>query len=363
MADVNEPADPAVDPAVDPAGWSCPPRVVHRETVVLGHGGGGRLTAELLADVFLPALANPLLDQLADATVVAVGGERLAISTDSFVVQPLFFPGGDIGSLAVHGTVNDLVCAGAVPLHLTAAFVIEEGTDTDLLRRIARSMGDAARAAGVAIVAVDTKVVQRGKGDGVYITTTGVGRVRDGVEVRPQRATPGDAVIVTGSIGRHGVAVMSVRDGLQFGTRVESDSAPVHGLAAALFDAGIDVHVLRDPTRGGVAAALNEIAEASATGILLDDAAIPVDPGVRSACALMGIDPLQVANEGRLLVFVSPGDAERATAALRATRGGEGAVCIGTVVADHPGIVAARTAIGGTRIIDLPLGELLPRIC
>lgn len=348
---------------VDPANWSCPPRVVHRDTVVLGHGGGGRLTAELVADVFVPALGNPLLDQMADATVAPVGRERLAITTDSFVVQPLFFPGGDIGSLAVHGTVNDLACAGAVPLYLAAAFVIEEGTDTEVVRRIAASMGRAATAAGVTVVAADTKVVQRGHGDGVFITTTGVGRVRDGVDVRPERATVGDAVLLTGSIGRHGVAVMSVRDGLQFGTPVVSDSAPVHQLVAALFDAGIDAHVLRDPTRGGVAASLNEIAAAAHVGIVIDDDAVPVDAPVRSACALMGIDPLHVANEGRLLVFVAADDAERAAAVLRATVGGEGTVRIGSVGNEHPGMVVANTPIGGTRIVDMPLGELLPRIC
>ncbi|MDO8392083.1 MAG: hydrogenase expression/formation protein HypE [Actinomycetota bacterium] len=353
-----EPAGP-----VDPADWSCPVPVGHREQVVLGHGGGGRLSAELLADVFLPALGNPLLGQLADSTVVAVGGERLAMSTDSFVVQPLFFPGGDIGSLAVHGTVNDLACSGAVPLHLTAAFVIEEGTAIEVLRRIAASMGEAARAAGVAIVAGDTKVVQRGQGDGVFITTAGVGRVRDGADVRPERAAAGDAVLLSGSIGRHGVAVMSVRDGLQFGSPVTSDSAPVHGLVAALFDAGVDVHVLRDPTRGGVAASLNEIATAANVGIVIGETEVPVDAAVRSACTLMGLDPLHVANEGRLLVFVAEADAERALAALRATAGGEGAVAIGTVVADHAGMVVGNTAIGGTRIIDMPLGELLPRIC
>ena len=361
MADGVEPAPDSTP--VDPAAWSCPPRAAHRDTVVLGHGGGGKLTADLLEQVFRPALANPLLDQLADATVLTAGGAQLAFTTDSFVVQPLFFPGGDIGSLAVHGTVNDLACAGAVPQYLAAAFVIEEGTDTELLRRIAMSMGAAAAAAGVSVVAGDTKVVERGKGDGVYITTTGIGVVREGVDVRPARAAAGDAVLVTGSIGRHGVAVMSARDGIGFGTEVTSDSAPVHGLTAALLDAGIDVHVLRDPTRGGVAAALNEITDAAGVGILLDDASLPIDPAVRSACALLGIDPLQVANEGRLLVIVADADAARAEAALCATPGGEGTVRIGTVVADHPGVVASRTAIGGTRIIDLPLGELLPRIC
>ena len=353
-----EPSD-----AANPADWSCPLPIGQREQVVLGHGGGGRLSAELLADVFLPALANPLLGQLADSTVVTVGGERLALSTDSFVVQPLFFPGGDIGSLAVHGTVNDLACSGAVPLHLTAAFVIEEGTDIEVLRRIATSMGAAARDAGVAIVAGDTKVVQRGHGDGVFITTAGVGRVRDGADVRPERATAGDAVLVSGSIGRHGVAVMSVREGLQFGSPVTSDSAPVHGLVAALFDAGVDVHVLRDPTRGGVAASLNEIATAASVGIVIDETDVPIDATVRSACALLGLDPMHVANEGCLLAFVPAADAERALAALHATPGGEGAVRVGSVVPDHPGMVVGHTAIGGTRIIDMPLGELLPRIC
>jgi len=287
----------------------------------------------------------------------------VAVSTDAFVIRPLFFPGGDIGSLAVHGTVNDLACAGATPLHLTAAFVIEEGTSLDLLAQLATSMAVAARSAGVAIVAGDTKVVDRGRGDGVYITTAGVGLVRPGADVRPDRAATGDVVLVSGSIGRHGVAVMSVRDGLEFGSPVISDSAPVHHLVAALFEDRIDVHVLRDPTRGGVAAALNEIAAASRCGVLLDESAVPVDPEVRSACALLGLDPLQVANEGRLLVFVAEADGERALAALRRTSGGEGAVRIGVVVDDHHGMVVGRTAIGGTRLIDMPLGELLPRIC
>ena len=348
---------------VDPANWTCPAPVGQRAEVMLGHGGGGRLTAELLASVFLPALDNPLLAQLADSTVLAVGGQRLAFSTDSFVVHPLFFPGGDIGSLAVHGTVNDLACSGAVPLYLSAAFVIEEGMSIDTLATIARSMGEAAAAAGVAIVAGDTKVVERGRGDGVFITTTGIGLVRAGVDVRPERAAIGDVIIVSGPIGQHGVAVMSVREGLEFGSQVVSDSAPVHGLTAALFDAGIDVHVLRDPTRGGVAAALNEIAAAASVGVLIDEAAVPVPAAVRSACSLMGLDPLQVANEGRLIAFVPADQMADALAALHSHASGVDAVVIGRVVDDHRGMVVGRTAIGGTRIIDLPLGELLPRIC
>lgn len=348
---------------IDPATWSCPVPVGRRAEVVLGHGGGGRLTAELLSEVFLPALDNPLLAQLADSTVVPVGAERLAFTTDSFVVNPLFFPGGDIGSLAVHGTVNDLACSGAVPLHLAAAFVIEEGMPIETLASIARSMGLAAAAAGVAIVAGDTKVVERGRGDGVFITTTGIGLVRAGVDVRPERATVGDAIIVSGPIGQHGVAVMSVRDGLEFGSPVVSDSAPVHALVAALFDAGIDVHVLRDPTRGGVAAVLNEIAVAASVGVLIEEATVPVSAAVRSACSLLGLDPLQVANEGRVVAFVPASDVASAVTALRSCAGGEGAVVIGRVVDDHRGMVVGRTAIGGTRVIDLPLGELLPRIC
>jgi hydrogenase expression/formation protein HypE len=329
----------------------------------MGHGGGGRLTAELISSVFAPALHNEALDRLADAAVVTAGGARLALTTDAYVVSPLFFPGGDIGALAVHGTVNDLACAGAVPCYLTAAFVIEEGMAIADLARIAESMAAAARAAGVTVVAGDTKVVDRGRGDGVFITTAGVGVVRDGVDIGPDRARPGDAVLVSGPIGQHGVAVMSVREGLQFGSPIVSDTAPVHGLAAVLFDAGIEVHVLRDPTRGGVAAVLNEICVASRVGVVVDESTVPVDPAVRSACALLGLDPMQVANEGRLVAVVAGADGQRAVDVLRACRGGERAVAIGQVVVAHPGMVVGRTAIGGTRIIDMPLGELLPRIC
>lgn len=347
----------------DPAEWSCPIPIGHRAEVLMGHGGGGRLTAELINDVFQPAFANETLDRMADAATIRVGDARIALSTDSFVVHPLFFPGGDIGALAVHGTVNDLACAGAIPLYLTAAFVIEEGMPLDDLARIAQSMARAARDSGVVVVAGDTKVVDRGRGDGVYITTAGVGLVRSGVEVGPDRARGGDVVIVSGPIGQHGVAVMSVRDGLEFGSPVVSDTASVHGLVAALLDDGLDVHVLRDPTRGGVAAALNEIAAASSLGIVLDDEAVPMQPAVRSACALLGLDPLHVANEGRLLVLLPADQADRALVAMRRCDNGRDATIIGRVVDDHPGMVVGRTAIGGTRVIDMPLGELLPRIC
>jgi hydrogenase expression/formation protein HypE len=347
----------------DPADWTCPTPVGRRNQVVMGHGGGGRLTAELIAEVFQPAFANPALDRLADAATVAIGAGSIAMTTDAFVVQPLFFPGGDIGTLAVHGTVNDLACAGAVPRYLTAAFVIEEGMAIDDLARIAASMAAAARDAGVTIVAGDTKVVDHGRGDGVYIATAGVGVLLPGVEVGPDLARPGDTVIVSGPIGQHGVAVMSVREGLEFGTPVLSDSAPVHRLVAALVDAGVSVRVLRDPTRGGVAAALNEIAVASGVGVELDEASIPVSPEVRSACSLLGLDPLQVANEGRLVAIVASEHTGRALDAMRSCAEGRGGTAIGRVVADHPTMVVGRTAIGGTRVIDLPLGELLPRIC
>lgn len=353
----------SADDPLDPASWSCPTPVAGRGEVVMGHGGGGRLTAELVAQVFMPALHNDVLDRLGDSAVVSVDGTRLALTTDAYVVTPLFFPGGDIGALAVHGTVNDLACAGAVPLYLTAAFVIEEGMPFGDLARIAASMADAARSAGVAVVAGDTKVVDRGRGDGVYITTAGVGVLRHGFDVGPDRARPGDVVVVSGPIGQHGVAVMSVREGLEFGTPIISDTAPVHGLVAALFEAGVEVHALRDPTRGGVAAVLNEIASASHVGVVIDEVTVPVAAEVRSACALLGLDPMQVANEGRLVAWVAGRDGERAVQVLRACTGGEQAVAIGHVVDEHPGMVVGRTAIGGTRIIDVPLGELLPRIC
>ena len=354
-------ADPSATETA--SGWACPIPLGRSDEVTLGHGGGGRLTAELVAEVFLPALGNDTLAAMADAATVDVAGTRLAMSTDAFVVRPLFFPGGDIGSLAVHGTVNDLACSGAIPLYITATFVIEEGMPVADLRRIASSMGTAAREAGVSVVAGDTKVVDRGRGDGVYITTAGVGLGRPRVTVGPDLARAGDVVLVSGPIGQHGVAVMSVREGLEFGSPVASDSAPIHGLVAALIDAGIGVHVLRDPTRGGVAAVLNEVAVASSVGISITESAVPIAAPVRSACALLGIDPMQVANEGRLVAVVAAGDADRALDALRACEGGTGAVAIGIVVPDHPGVVVGRTAIGGRRIIDMPLGELLPRIC
>jgi hydrogenase expression/formation protein HypE len=352
---------------LDLESWSCPLPLRDFPTVVMGHGGGGRLSGELIEHLFLPAFTrgdsgSPLAD-LGDGAVVAAGGARLAISTDTYVVRPRFFPGGCIGDLAVNGTVNDVAMCGAVPLFLTAAFILEEGVPLDEVGRIAEAMGEAARIAGVQIVTGDTKVVDSGHGDGVYISTAGVGLVPEGVEVGPSRARPGDAVIVSGPIAQHGIAVMSVREGLEFGSEIRSDTAALNGLVADLLGSGAPVHALRDPTRGGVAATLNEIAAASGVGVVIDESAVPVPDDVRAACGFLGLDPMYVANEGRLVAFVAAEGADAALAVMRAHPRGAGAVRIGTVVEDHPGTVVARTPIGGTRVVDLPLSEQLPRIC
>jgi hydrogenase expression/formation protein HypE len=350
---------------LDLEAWSCPMPLRDHPNVVMGHGGGGTLSAELVTHLFLPAYGDDggVLAQLGDAAVLPVGGGRLAMSTDSFVVRPRFFPGGNIGDLAVNGTVNDVTMAGARPLFLSAAMVLEEGLALAELDLIATTMGQAAHRAGVRIVTGDTKVVDTGHGDGVYITTTGIGVIPDGRDLGPHRVQPGDAVIVSGPIGLHGIAVMSVREGLEFGSEIRSDCAPLNGLVEALFDAVPDVHMLRDPTRGGVAATLNEIATTSRTGIEIVERSVPVPDDVRAACGFLGLDPLYVANEGKLVAFVAEADAEAALAALRAHGLGSGATRIGTVVEDHPGVVVARTGIGGTRVVDLPLAEQLPRIC
>ncbi|MGA5261102.1 hydrogenase expression/formation protein HypE [Streptomyces griseoincarnatus] len=348
---------------VDPANWTCPAPLRDQPVVVMGHGGGGVLSAELMEQVFAPAYGNAVLTGLADSAVLELGGARLAFSTDSYVVRPLFFPGGSLGDLAVNGTVNDLAMSGATPAYLSAAFILEEGVELTVVDRIARAMGAAAEAAGVTVATGDTKVVESGHGDGVYVTTAGVGLVPDGVDIRPQRARPGDAVIVSGPIGLHGVAIMSVREGLEFGVEVSSDTAPLADLVAAVLAVTPDVHVLRDPTRGGLAASLNEIARASGTGVRLRERAIPVPDAVANACGFLGLDPLYVANEGRLVAFVPPAAAEEVLAAMRAHPQGGGAALIGECVAEHPGMVVVSTGLGGTRVVDLPLGEQLPRIC
>jgi hydrogenase expression/formation protein HypE len=336
------------------------------ETMIrLAHGAGGRMMADLIRDVFASPLDNPHLRQLADSAVLQppTCNFQFAISTDSFVVRPLFFPGGDIGSLAVHGTVNDVAMSGARPLWLTAGFILEEGLEMAVLERVVRSMAEAARAAGVQVVAGDTKVVERGHGDGVYINTAGVGILMEGVEIGPDRAQPGDIVLLSGTLGDHGIAVLSQREGLEFETALISDSAALNGLVEALLAAASHTHCLRDPTRGGLAAALNELAGTSHVGIEIEEAAVPVQPAVAAACEMLGFDPLTVANEGKLIAFVPPEQAQGALEAMQAHPLGRRAARIGVVTEEHSGMVLARTGIGGRRVVDMPLGELLPRIC
>lgn len=341
----------------------CPAPLDERERVQIGHGSGGRMSASLLSRCFLPELDNDALSRLGDGSVVDVAGVDVVVSTDTFVVSPLEFPGGDIGSLAVHGTLNDIAMMGARPVCLTAGFVLEEGLPMELLGRVVRSMARAARQAGVPVVAGDTKVVERGKADGLYINTTGVGAADARFRPAPQRACADDVVLVSGAIGRHGMAIMSAREGLAFETTITSDSACLVGLVDTLRATGMDVHVLRDPTRGGVASALNEIASASGVGIEIEEGRLPVPPDVRAACEVLGLDPLYVANEGVLLAIVPAHDANRALSALRSHPLGAGARPIGRVVADHQGTVSLRTSLGGTRVVDLLPGDLLPRIC
>jgi hydrogenase expression/formation protein HypE len=344
-------------------GWTCPMPLRDSPTIVMGHGGGGAMSAELVEHVFLPSFADASLEQLGDSAVLEFGNGRLAFSTDSFVVRPLFFPGGSIGDLAVNGTVNDLAMSGAQAMFLSAAFILEEGTDVTRVGAVAQRLGAAAARAGVRVVTGDTKVVESGHGDGVYINTAGIGVVPAGVDIRPDRARPGDVVIVSGDIGVHGVAVMSVREGLQFGTEVTSDCQPLNGLVAAMLAATLDLHVLRDPTRGGVATTVNEIAKASKVGIRLEERSLPVPEVVANACSFLGLDPLQVANEGKLLAFVPPEHADAVLAAMRAHPAGARAAVIGECVEAHPGMVTAVTGFGASRVVDLPIGEQLPRIC
>ncbi len=326
-------------------------------------GAGGRAMQQLIDEIFRPAFDNPMLARGDDQAAFDVGAGRMVMSTDSFVVSPLFFPGGDIGSLAVHGTVNDVAMSGARPLYLSAGFVIEEGFPLAELHRIARSMGDAARAAGVAVVTGDTKVVERGKADRLFINTAGIGIVPAGVDISGERARPGDVVLVSGTMGDHGVAIMAHRAGLEFETTIVSDSAALNSLVADLVAAVPGIHVLRDPTRGGLAATLNEICHQSGVGMRLDEAAIPIRPDVLGACELLGLDALNVANEGKLVAIAPAADRDRLLAAMRAHPLGSDAMVIGEVTADHQRFVRMATRIGGERVVDWLAGEQLPRIC
>jgi hydrogenase expression/formation protein HypE len=345
-------------------GFGCPTPLVDQERVQLGHGSGGRQSAALVRDRFLTHLSNDILAKLTDAAVVDVAGRQIAVSTDSFVIHPLEFPGGDIGSLSVHGTLNDVAMMGARPLYLTAGFVLEEGLSLTLLSRIVASMAGAAGAAGVPIICGDTKVVERGKADGLFINTTGIGRMDPAFAPSPEKAKAGDVVIVSGPIGRHGIAVMAKREGLEFDVEIESDAATLWPLVERMRETvGDAVHVLRDPTRGGVASALNEIAHTAGVGILLTENWLPIPEPVVAACELLGFDPLYVANEGILIAIVDERAATKTVKALQSHPLGAGAAVIGTVVTQNPGLVALETSVGGTRVVDMLPGDQLPRIC
>ena len=339
-------------------------RINTREgTVDLSHGSGGRAMAQLIEALFVKHFDNELLRQANDQAAFTVSAGRMVMSTDGHVISPLFFPGGDIGALAVHGTINDVCMSGARPLYLAAGFILEEGFPLSDLERIVASMGRAAAAAGVPVVTGDTKVVEKGKGDGVFITTTGVGVVPEGVHISGDRAEPGDAILLSGSIGDHGVAIMSSRENLEFETSVESDSAALHNLVAEMVAAVPSIHCLRDPTRGGLATTLNELAQQSGVGMRLDEAAIPIKPQVAAACELLGLDPLYVANEGKLICICPAAEAERLLTVMRAHPLGAEAAIIGEVLADHNGFVEMTTRFGGGRVVDWLAGEQLPRIC
>jgi hydrogenase expression/formation protein HypE len=347
----------------------CPLPIFEHPQIVMGHGSGGKLSAELIEKIFVSRFRNPVLEKMDDQAMLEIGGARLAFTTDGFVVTPIFFPGGDIGTLAVNGTVNDLAMGGAKPLYLSAAFILEEGLMTGELARVVESMRRAADAAGVQLVAGDTKVVNRGKGDKVFITTTGIGVVDRGTELSADRARPGDVVLLSGYIGDHGITILSQRENLEFESTLASDCAPLHGLVREMLDAAEaagameGIRCMRDPTRGGVATVLNEIAGKSHVGMVLSESAIPVRDAVRGACEVLGLDPLYVANEGKLVAIVAPEIAEPVLERMARHPLGSESKRIGHVVAQHPGMVLMKTGVGGTRVVDVLFGEQLPRIC
>ena len=348
--------------------WSCPLPLQNYPTIVLGHGSGGKMMSDLIRHMFLPLLENEALNQLGDAAVLEMDpgkleSYRLAFSTDSFVVHPLVFPGGCIGDMAVYGTVNDVAMTGARPLFLSAGFILEEGLPMETLGQITSAFADAAEKSGVQVVTGDTKVVNKGHGDGLYINTTGIGLIPPGVGIAPTNARVGDVIILSGTVGDHGMAIMSVRDGLEFESRILSDTAPLHELVETMLATSLDIHCLRDATRGGLAAALNELAKSSQLGIDFDEGRVPMQPAVKAACEMLGMDPFYVANEGKLVAIVKDEVADEMLAAMQSHPLGQQATIIGKVVAEHPGMVVSKTAIGGSRVVDLPAGELLPRIC
>jgi hydrogenase expression/formation protein HypE len=342
---------------------ACPLPIQQYPHVLMAHGGGGKLMHQLLEEIFGPAFSNPILDSRHDSAAFEVPPGKLAFTTDSYVVRPIFFPGGDIGSMAVYGTVNDLAMSGARPLYLSSAFIIEEGLPMETLWRVVCSMRDAAKRCGVQIITGDTKVVDKGKGDGLFINTAGIGVIETPLAITPRSVQPDDAVLVSGDLGLHGMAIMAVREGLQFESQIESDSAPVHEVVLALLKAGKEIHCLRDLTRGGLASALNEIAEAAGVRIAVEEKLIPVREDVHAACEMLGLDPLHVANEGRFVAFVPVRDAERALQIMRAYEVGAGSAIIGNVGERSSPLVTIKSAIGASRILDMPSGEQLPRIC
>lgn len=348
---------------IDFDNWACPLPLRDYPQIVMGHGGGGKLSNDLVEHLFVPAFHNPMLSSLADGASLAVGGQRLAFSTDSYVVRPLFFPGGSIADLAINGTVNDLAMLGATPLFLSVGMILEEGLPMNTLGSLVDLLAAAARNAHVQVVTGDTKVVDKGHGDQIYINTSGVGLIPTGIDIAPQNARPGDQILISGTIGDHGMAIMSVREGLEFESPIRSDSAPLNGLVTAMLQCSKSIHVLRDPTRGGVASSLNEIAKSAGIGIALDERQFPVRPEVAAACELLGMDPLYVANEGKLLAIVPPEDADAILETMRQHPLGQDAAIIGEVVSEHRGKVTSRTGIGGTRVVAMQIGEQLPRIC
>ena len=342
---------------------SCPIPISEYPVITMAHGSGGILSHQLIEQMFQPAFNNDLLNAGHDGAVIAREAGRLAFTTDSFVVQPIFFPGGNIGDLAVNGTVNDLACCGAKPEYLSVGMILEEGLPMEDLWKIVLSMKEAADKAGVSIVTGDTKVVDRGSGDKIFINTSGMGRVREGVNIDPRNCKPGDVIILSGTIGDHGVAIMSARAGLEFETSIESDSAALNGLVDTILDTSPNISVLRDPTRGGVATTLNEISQSARAGMVLQEDLIPVSPAVRGACEVLGLDPLYIANEGKILVILPEKEAEIVLGKMRQHPLGSKACVIGELVAEHPSIVRMTTSIGSSRIIDMLTGEQLPRIC
>ena len=345
------------------AGLTCPVPIPSQDSVLLGHGSGGKMSGEMLRNVFLPAFKNPVLDRLDDQAIIEVNGLKLAFTTDSFVVKPLFFPGGDIGTLAVNGTVNDLAMGGAEPLYLSVAFILEEGLPMDVLQRVVESIRQAAALAGVAVVTGDTKVVEKGSGDSLFVNTSGIGLVPKDTCLSADRARPGDLVLLSGAIGDHGITILSQREGLEFESEIRSDTAALHRLVADMLGASPEIRCLRDPTRGGLSSSLNEIAERSKVHIELEEAAIPIRDEVQGACEMLGLDPLYVANEGKLIAVVASAAAEAVLEAMRRNPAGREARIVGTVTEGLPGMVTLRTRLGTSRIVDLLAGDQLPRIC